>query len=98
MSTETEESARDWHLDRRLQISHIIGTWIAVASAVLYVGDIRKDVEIIKAEKVVQVARDLRQDQDATETKIEAKARYDRIEDKLDKLIEYLRPVQRSRP
>lgn len=87
---------RDWHLDRRLQITHVLSTLALGAGAVLYVGDIRKDVEVLKADRASQVARDARQDVDAAEIKRETKDRLDRIEDKLDKLIEFMRPMRRA--
>lgn len=78
----------DWHLDRRLQITHILSTLSLGVGAVLYVGDIRKDVEVLKAKEVAQAARDQRQDSDVAARQQDLQARLDRIDEKLDRLIE----------
>lgn len=85
----------DWHLDRRLQITHILSTLAMGIGAVMYVGEIRKDVELVKAEQVAQGERDARQDRDQESGQRATKERLDRIDDKLDRLIEFLRPVRK---
>ncbi|XVJ69954.1 MAG: hypothetical protein HEQ39_10055 [Rhizobacter sp.] len=82
------ESNQDWHLDRRIQITHILGTWVAVASAVLYVGEIRKDVEVVKMQIATQAVRDNKQDIDQAELKRDLQAQLEKIDAKLDRLIE----------
>jgi 3-deoxy-D-manno-octulosonate 8-phosphate phosphatase KdsC-like HAD superfamily phosphatase len=83
-----ERPAADWHLDRRLQITHILSTLSLGVGAVLYVGDIRKDVEVLKAKEVAQAARDQRQDLDAASRQQDLQSRLERIDEKLDRLIE----------
>ncbi len=83
-----ERPAADWHLDRRLQITHILSTLSLGVGAVLYVGDIRKDVEVLKAKDVAQAARDQRQDLDAASRQQDLQSRLERIDEKLDRLIE----------
>lgn len=78
----------DWHLDRRLQITHILSTLSLGIGAVLYVGDIRKDVEVLKAQAVTQMARDSRQDADVADRQRELSRKLETIELKLDRLIE----------
>lgn len=90
-----KEPAADWHLDRRLQITHILSTMAMVVGATLYLGDIRKDVELLKAEKVTQAQRDAKQDAEQGDAKRDTNERLHRIDDKLDKLIEYMRPMRR---
>lgn len=82
------EPTQDWHLDRRLQITHILSTLTLGVGAVLYVGDIRKDVEVLKAQTALQAARDQRQDQDIATRQQDLQTRLDRIDEKLDWLIE----------
>lgn len=83
-----DRPAANWHLDRRLQITHILSTLSLGVGAVLYVGDIRKDVEVLKAKEVAQAARDQRQDSDVAARQQDLQARLDRIDEKLDRLIE----------
>ena len=71
----------DWHLDRRLQITHILSTLSLGVGSVLYVGDIRKDVEVLKAKEVAQAARDHRQDSDVAARQQDLQARLDRIDE-----------------
>ena len=83
-----ERPAADWHLDRRLQITHILSTLSLGVGAVLYVGDIRKDVEVLKAKEVAQAARDQRQDLDIASRQQDLQSRLERIDEKLDRPIE----------
>lgn len=82
------EPSRDWHLDRRLQITHILSTLSLGIAAVLYVGDIRKDVEVLKMQVAAQVERDKRQDEQATANDRMVIDRLDKLDAKLDRLIE----------
>jgi len=84
MST-TQES---WHVDRRLQITHILGSLTMGLGAVMYVGDIRKDVEVLKAQRIEQVLQDQRQDAAALEAKREVSAQLQRIDQKLERLVD----------
>jgi len=79
---------KDWHLDRRLQITHILSTLSMGIGAILYVGDIRKDVEVLKSQRVEQVLQDQRQDTALLEAKRETLFQLDKIDQKLDRLIE----------
>lgn len=84
MST-TQES---WHVDRRLQITHILGSLTMGLGAVMYVGDIRKDVEVLKAQRIEQVLQDQRQDAAALEVKRDVAHQLQRIDQKLEKLVD----------
>lgn len=84
----TNEKNVDWHLDRRLQITHILSTLALGIGAVLYVGDIRKDVEVLKVQTAAQIARDAGQDKTNEQERNESQARLDRIDAKLDRLLE----------
>jgi Tfp pilus assembly protein PilO len=88
-------NTREWHLDRRLHITHIISSAVLVVSVTLYLGDIRKDVEILKAERATQQQRDAQQDKVAEMQQANTESRLQRIDDKLDRVIEYLRPAKR---
>jgi hypothetical protein len=83
------QEPKDWHLDKRLQITHVLMTASSIAYAVLYVGDIRKDVEIGKVQIAAQAARDNSQDKSMEQSRAESLARFERIDAKLDRLIEY---------
>jgi hypothetical protein len=59
-----------------------------VVGAALYLADIRKDVEVLKAQQVVQTVRDQKQDADQLEIKRDLQEQYKAIDAKLDRLIE----------
>ncbi len=80
MSTNKDNN---WHLSKTVSISHIVTTAIVVVSAVMYLGDIERNVSINSTE--IENIKDSRD---------RNRARYDnmfeRIDDKLDKLFEYI--------
>jgi len=87
----TEEKEK-WHLDKRVQISHITATVAAILAAVLYLGDIKKDVEILKvqtqSQSATQLLVDSRQDTQFNKAIDTLNANFDRTNSKLDRLIE----------
>lgn len=87
-----DTAGKDWHLDRRLQITHILSTLAMGVGAILYVGDIRKDVEVLKSQRVEQAIQDQRQDATVLEVKRETLNQLDKIDQKLDRLIEKRMP------
>ena len=93
------EPSREWHLDRRLQITHILGTLSLGIGAVLYVADFRKDVEVLKMQVAAQVERDKRQDEQSAASDRIVIDRLDKLDAKLDRLIESGRMNEnRARP
>lgn len=84
----SDTPGKDWHLDRRLQITHILSTLAMGVGAIMYVGDIRKDVEVLKSQRVEQVLQDQRQDAAMLEAKRDMVMQLDKIDQKLDRLIE----------
>jgi len=80
MSTNKDNN---WHLSKTVSISHIVTTAIVVVSAVMYLGDIERNVSINSTE--IENIKDSRD---------RNRARYDtmfeRIEDKLDRLFVYI--------
>lgn len=96
MTAPPDTTPRDWHLDRRLQITHLVSTVVLGVSAILYVAEIRKDVEVLKAKEAAQHQRDYSQDRQADQARAETLARMERIDNKLDRLIEYSRGPQRN--
>lgn len=77
-----------WHLKKEIQVTHLISTLTFAAAAVWYVGEIKKDVELLKAGVIAQRERDDRQDKDQLSAAAGLAHRLDRIDEKLDRLIE----------
>jgi hypothetical protein len=83
-----EEPIGGWHLKKEIQISHLISTALVAVSAFAYIGEIKKDVEILKVQMAEQRERDKAQDVAMSAQSILIEQRLDRLESKIDRLIE----------
>jgi hypothetical protein len=77
-----------WMIDKRVQISHILGTLILCLTGLFYVTDTRKEVDILKSKQEIQSAVDMSQDQNVKDAARELREQLRRIDDKLDRIIE----------
>ena len=85
MSAPTKES---WHLDKKVPLSLIFAMLIQAAMVIWAVADIKKDVEILKSHVTTQQDRDDRQDKSMSDAVQQFVSRLERIDSKLDRLIE----------
>jgi hypothetical protein len=85
MSAPTKEA---WHLDKKVPLSLIFAMLIQAAMVIWAVADIKKDVEILKSRVTAQQDRDERQDRTVNEIAAELRTRLERMDTKLDRLIE----------
>ena len=85
MSAPTKES---WHLDKKVPLSLIFALLIQAAMVIWAVADIKKDVEILKSRVTAQQDRDDRQDKSMSDAVQQFVSRLERIDSKLDRLIE----------
>ncbi|MCH9836909.1 hypothetical protein K0U83_14675 [bacterium] len=85
MSAPTKES---WHLDKKVPLSLIFAMLIQAAMVIWAVADIKKDVEILKSRVTTQQDRDDRQDKSMSDAVQQFVSRLERIDSKLDRLIE----------
>lgn len=83
-----DDAAPGWHLRREIQLGHIITTLSIAASAVWYVAKVDQRISLLEAQFSVQHDRDERQDQATAEAMGLLRAQLDRIDAKLDRLIE----------
>lgn len=90
MSADQDERTNSgrWHLKREIQIGHIITTLTVAVSVIVYVGKIEQRVAILEAQEATQRERDERQDKIASESLSMLRAQLDRIDSKLDRLME----------
>jgi len=84
MTTQKES----WHLDKKVPLSLIFAMLIQAAMVVWAVADIKKDVEVLKSQVVQQHDRDERQDKSVAEAVQQFVSRLERMDLKLDRLIE----------
>lgn len=77
-----------WHLDKKVPLSLILAMIVQVAMVIMAIADIKKDVEILKAQVLVQTSRDTRQDTDMREAMTLLRSSFNEMNNKLDRLIE----------
>ena len=85
MTTPAKES---WHLDKKVPLSLIFAMLIQAAMVIWAVADIKKDVEILKSRVATQQDRDDRQDKTLGEVVSRLQTQLERMDGKLDRLIE----------
>jgi hypothetical protein len=77
-----------WHLDKKVPLSLIFAMLVQAGMVIVAVADIKKDVEVLKADVVVLHQRDNRLDADSKEQVRLLQDHLVRIDAKLDRLIE----------
>ena len=77
-----------WHLDKKVPLSLIFAMLVQAGMVLWAIADIKKDVEILKASWLLQRDRDNQQDRASTDNSTALRAQLDRIDSKLDRLIE----------
>jgi len=77
-----------WHLKKEVQVGHLISSVGMFVGALLYVGEIKKDVEVLKVQAIKQEKLDDRQDREARDTAALLREQLKAIDGKLDRLIE----------
>lgn len=87
MTEQTHDHER-WHLKKEIQLGHLITTIVVATSAMWYVAKLEQRIAIIETQVVVQRERDSLQDLHFAEGQRDVKAHLERMESKLDRLIE----------
>ena len=77
-----------WHLKREIQIGHIITTLTVAVSVIVYVGKIEQRLAVVESQIATQRERDERQDRVLTEAIGQMRQQLDRVDAKLDRLVE----------
>lgn len=94
-----QPDSREWHLEKSVSIGHIVTTLVVAVGVVLYLSDIERRIDGTVIEQqhlksdVVRIEQAQRNQSDwiarsINEMRAEQKSDNQRIEDKLDKLIE----------
>ena len=78
----------DWHLDKTVPISLIVAVLVQAGMVIWAIADIKKDVEILKSQTTAQRDRDDQQDKSSARQFGTITNSLDRIDSKLDRLIE----------
>lgn len=77
-----------WHLDKKVPLSLIFAMLVQAGMVIVAVADIKKDVEILKAQANTQKDRDERQDKTLAEVVSVLRTQLERMDGKLDRLTE----------
>lgn len=77
-----------WHLDKRVQVSHIVATVSACLAAFAYLSQMRQDIAVLQHQMTQQALRDERQDVQTVKNVDALQSQLLRIEDKLDRVIQ----------
>jgi hypothetical protein len=77
-----------WHLDRKVPIGIIVAMLGQFGGGLWFVSKLDARILALEASQGAQTERDTRQDQVAKETRAEVLRQLERIDEKLDRLIE----------
>ena len=87
-ATRSIEADNGWHLDKKVPLGLIFAMIAQVACVTWFFAEIRKDVDLLKADAAVLHQRDSQQAADFTVAVNAIRAQFDRLDSKLDRLIE----------
>ncbi|HOX89922.1 MAG TPA: hypothetical protein PLN55_09950 [Burkholderiaceae bacterium] len=76
-----------WHLDKKVPVAFIVVLLGYGIAGMWFIADIKKDVELLKAQAPAQVQRDDRQDKAVSESVAVIRAQLDRIDANILQLI-----------
>jgi hypothetical protein len=92
----TKQQDEAWHQDRRIQIGHIVSTLglmltmvATIVQLTAFIGRIDARVQVLEREATLQHDRDERQDKVAADALATLRAQLERIDAKLDRLVEH---------
>ena len=88
MNTSTPHEAERWHLKKEIQLGHLITTATVAVSAILYIAKVEQRVAVIEAQIVAQHERDKVLEERTAEAMRVTRAQLDRIDSKIDRLVE----------
>lgn len=88
MTADERRASDHWHLDKKVPISIILTLLIYGISGLWFVADIKRDVEVLKAQQTLQRDRDERQDRAVAEALAQLRDAVREGNQKLDRLIE----------
>ncbi|NVO06915.1 MAG: hypothetical protein HXX19_13760 [Rhodoferax sp.] len=86
--TGLDRRAEQWHLDKKVPLGLIFAMLAQGAAVMMFIGDIKKDVEVLKAQVSSQRDRDDHQDKAYSEAVQTLRQQLERMESKLDRLAE----------
>lgn len=86
--TSTPAREAGWHIKKEIQLGHLLTTLTIAVSVVLYVSKLEQRIALIEAQVLTQRDRDDRQDRTTAEAMSLLRAQLERMENKLDRVLE----------
>lgn len=83
-----QEPMQHWTVDKKIPLGLIFAMLMQIGAAVWFFADIKKDVELLKADNVVLHAQDARNYSDMSEAMRQVREQFKELTTKLDRLIE----------
>lgn len=77
-----------WHIKKEIQLGHLLTTLTIAVSVILYVSKLEQRIALIEAQVLTQRDRDDRQDKTTAESMSLLRAQLERMENKLDRVLE----------
>ena len=90
--TANQDIAGRWHLKKEIQLGHIITTITVALAATVYVQKIEQRLAVVESQIATQRERDDRQDKLANDTYVLLRQHLERMDAKLDRLVEKGKP------
>ena len=88
MRNDDRPTENGWHLKKEFQLGHIITSVTIAASVIVYVNKIEQRLAVVETQIVTQHDRDERQDKITSEALALLRAQLERIDTKLDRILE----------
>lgn len=88
MTQPSDQERERWHLDKRIPIATLVTLLVLTIGGVLHIAEIRKDVELLREQQRAMVDRMDRRDSTTDQSSSEMRRWLERMEAKLDKLVE----------
>lgn len=82
------ERKESWHLDKKVPIVLIVAMLTQFAGVIWFIGQLAKDIELLKADTAVLHQRDNQQTDSLKEALRLMQDQFQRLDSKLDRLIE----------
>jgi hypothetical protein len=84
----SELRAPPWHIKREIQLGHIFTTLTVAISAMFYITKLEQRIALIEQQVSLQHERDDRQDRATAEALVLLRAQLEKMDVKLDRLVE----------
>ena len=89
-------SEKRWHIDKTINLAHMLTTMGLIAALFAWGGDVDKRIALLEDNRVVQKAIDMQQDEQAREAVLLLREELRDVGHKLDRLSENLQRVPKQ--